>query len=237
MGEWCAKGAFFAWEHADATFLGRRQADFCSLYFFASSAEALREAVAGEALAQFHRRVVLDVVGPDILRQPVVDVLQAEGFVKVSELVRMTRRTPECTDLPVINILPPDDRDIPDIQAIFREHFNPEVEQLPSDAELVRWIEKGGVLAHRDDRGKVHSFIIYDLSKASLYLRYWFVNPQVRGQGVGGALMRTMFFHAKDTKRQYFWVIADNSNAIVRYQHYGFQFEPMRDIVLAKDFH
>jgi len=235
MSEWCDSGSLFAEEGADVTLLWRQHDKFCNLYFFASTPDVLSKVV-GADLRAARNRVVADIIGPDAIRSPLVAALTSSGFTQISELVRMSRKTPECTDVPTINILPPDTRDIPDVQAIFREHFNPEVEQLPSDVELERWIKKGGILVHRDDRGKVHSFIIYDLSKVSLYLRYWFVNPQVRGSGVGGHLMRTMFYHARDTKRQYFWVIMDNENAIKRYQHYGFNFEPMKDVVLAKDF-
>ena len=45
--------------------------------------------------------------------------------------------------------------------------------------------------------------------------------------------MRSMFAAGSNTKRQYFWVKADNENAIKRYQHYGFAFEPLKDVVLA----
>jgi len=43
-----------------------------------------------------------------------------------------------------------------------------------------------------------------------------------------------MFAAGSDTKRQYFWVKTDNENAIKRYQHYGFAFEPMKDVVMAQ---
>ena len=45
-----------------------------------------------------------------------------------------------------------------------------------------------------------------------------------------------MFAAGRDTKRQYFWVKTDNDNAVKRYQHYGFQFEPMKDVVMGADY-
>lgn len=235
MSEWCAEGAVYAEESAGVTILWRDQQTFCNLFFFAESKDVLARYLTRDMDA-ICSRVVVDLIGLDALRLPLLAVFEAAGFGKISELVRMSRETPECTDVPVINNASADGRDIPDIQAIFREHFNPEVEQLPSDAELARWISKGGALVHRDDHDRVHSFIIYEMNKASLYLRYWFVNPQARNRGVGGCLMRTMFHHARFTRRQYFWVITDNENAVKRYEHYGFKAEPMRDVVLAKDF-
>ena len=77
-------------------------------------------------------------------------------------------------------------------------------------------------------------FVIFDLLPATLYLRYWFAHPVARGKGVGGRLLKAMFAAGSDTKRQYFWVKTDNENAIKRYQHYGFAFEPMKDVVMAQ---
>ena len=45
--------------------------------------------------------------------------------------------------------------------------------------------------------------------------------------------MRLMFAMGANTKRQYFWVKTDNENAIKRYRHYGFEFEELKDTVLA----
>ena len=118
--------------------------------------------------------------------------------------------------------------------ALLDEYFNAEQEQLPTEDELKRWVEHGELKIVRNESGDVDGFVIYDHSPAQLYLRYWFVHPRTRGKGVGGKLMRTMFAAAVQTKRQYFWVKTDNENAIIRYQHYGFELEPMKNSVWAR---
>ena len=96
------------------------------------------------------------------------------------------------------------------------------------------WIATRAILVARDGTGHdITGFVIFDLSPAALYLRYWFVSPGARGGGVGGKLMRSMFAAGLSTKRQYFWVKTDNENAIKRYRHYGFEFEELKDTVLA----
>lgn len=234
VAEWCASGTVFGEEVGGVTAIWRDMRSFCMLFFLAETREALFKYVAGGLNAP-RNSVVVDLVGPDNIRLPLVSVFESAGFGHISELVRMSRKTPKCTGVPTGVVSVSNVQDIPDLQSIFQTHFNPEVEQLPSDTELERWIAKGGVLVQRDEHGRVQSFIIYDLNKASLYLRYWFVNPQMRNCGVGGHLMRAMFFYAKETKRQYFWVISNNENAIRRYEHYGFKAEPMKDTVMRRN--
>ena len=48
----------------------------------------------------------------------------------------------------------------------------------------------------------------------------------------GACLLKYYFFESKRTKRQIFWVIDSNINAIKRYRHYGFKAEEMVDYVM-----
>ena len=74
--------------------------------------------------------------------------------------------------------------------------------------------------------------LIFELSASTLYLRYWFTHPDYRDKKVGSRLLRRFFEEGKDTKRQLFWVIRTNENAIKRYKHYGFTEENMYDFVM-----
>ena len=42
-------------------------------------------------------------------------------------------------------------------------------------------------------------FLIYELSNATLYLRYWFTHPDHRDKKVGSRLLRRFFEEGKDT--------------------------------------
>ena len=77
-------------------------------------------------------------------------------------------------------------------------------------------------------------FLIYELNATTLYLRYWFTHPDYRDTKVGSRLLRRFFEEGKDTKRQLFWVIRTNENAIVRYRPYGFAEENMFDYVFER---
>ena len=58
------------------------------------------------------------------------------------------------------------------------------------------------------------------------------LHPDYRDKKVGSRLLRRFFEEGKDTKRQLFWVIRTNENAIKRYKHYGFNEENMFDFVM-----
>ena len=70
------------------------------------------------------------------------------------------------------------------------------------------------------------------MNNTTNYLRYWFTHPNYRDKKIGSKLLRHFFKIGEDTKRQIFWVIQSNENAIKRYRHYGFKEENMFDYVL-----
>lgn len=232
---WCATTSLLGELVGSTQFLLRKDNGFANLYFLASDVAQLEADLNIFLTENKEPRLVVDLVGPDIMRVPLQDAFARAGFAKLAELQRMGRKTPtESIPFPT-SVESATIADIPSIERIFRVFFKAEIEQLPITEELERWIERGEILVSRDEANSVSGFVIYDLSTASLYLRYWFVDPSCRGKGVGSSLMNTMFNKAQSTKRQYFWVLTDNENAIKRYLHYGFNFEPMKDVVMALD--
>lgn len=242
-----SEGSFDVEVVGETTFLFKQEAGFWHLYFFTKSAEDLShdlELLNGEA----GQRIVVDVLGPDRIREPLENAFKSANWEVLTVLQRMGRKTPEamseCLNSESLNGVVVEKAtiaDVPQVQAWFGEFFDAEQEQLPDDRQVGEWLEKGtlmvarngGVRSHRPiGVGAMSGFVAFDLSPAQLYLRYWFVHPSARGTGVGGALMRAMFAAGANTKRQYFWVKTDNENAIKRYQHYGFQFESMKNTVL-----
>jgi GNAT superfamily N-acetyltransferase len=79
----------------------------------------------------------------------------------------------------------------------------------------------------------IAGFIIYQLVGVTLYLRYWFVSPLFRDRKFGSKLFNYFLLKGKDSKRQLFWVIQTNENAISRYKHYGFKEEKIYNFVLT----
>jgi len=146
----------------------------------------------------------------------------------------MGRKTPNDIAIRSSDVECEVDDDASAIKQLLDFFFVAEEEQIPSVEEIEKWIEKQTLYVIRgNEDNPILGFVIFDLLPATLYLRYWFTHPTARGKGVGGRLLKAMFAAGRDTKRQYFWVKTDNDNAIMRYQHYGFQFEPMKDVVMG----
>ena len=99
--------------------------------------------------------------------------------------------------------------------------------------ELEDFAERLQLLVIKDG-DKLCGFLIAEIIGVSWYLRYWYTSQDYRNQGIGAKLLKTSLLMAGETKRQMFWVISDNDNAIKRYEHYGFKRENMNDYVLIK---
>lgn len=230
MTRWCTDGVLTHEERGETSFLVRRQETFSNLYFLSTSAEVLAKDVAG-FIGNHSGRLVVDVLGRDAVREPLEAAFKSEGFNVLTTLQRMSRRTPAEKYVHESGVDIAEASDAAAIHDMLTTNFVAEEEQIPSLEEVQEWIAARTILVSRD--GVVKGFVIFDLSPAALYLRYWFVSPDTRGKGIGGKLMCSMFAAGMSTKRQYFWVKTDNENAIKRYQHYGFEFEPLKDTVLA----
>lgn len=233
MTRWCKKGAFFHEEIGETTFFVRRQETFTSLYFLSASIDALTKDLS-EFIKYYSGRLIVDVLGRDIVREPLEAAFKSVGFNALTTLQRMSRRTQAEVYELESEIAVANAEDATAIHNLLTANFIAEEEQLPSLEEVQDWITARSIFVARDEVDQdIQGFVIFDLSPATLYLRYWFVSTDVRGNGVGGKLMRSMFATGSNTKRQYFWVKTDNENAIKRYQHYGFEFEELKDTVLA----
>ncbi len=235
MSAGCRDGAVFEERCGDTQFFVRRQAEFSNVYFIGKSVAGLLDDWKSFVAFNGAGRWIVDLIGPDRVRDPLEGVFSSAGFESLTTLQRMGRKTPdeiiaerssevECA---VVD-------DACSIKQLLDFFFVAEEEQIPSVEEIGKWIEKQTLYVIRGNKDNpILGFVIFDLSPATLYLRYWFVHPLARGKGVGGRLLKTMFAAGRDTKRQYFWVKTDNDTAIKRYQHYGFQFEPMKDVVMG----
>lgn len=234
MSAWCRDGAFYEARCGDTQFFVRRQPTFSNVYFMSRSVDVLGEDWKTFATKNGNGKWIVDLIGPDRVRQPLEDVMAAVGFSRLATLQRMGRKTPEDVEVPSPNVERATLNDAGKIKELLDAFFIAEAEQIPSAEEIRKWIEAQSLYVMRGGAtNPIDGFVIFDLSPAMLYLRYWFVHPSARGRGVGGRLLKAMFAAGRTTKRQYFWVKTDNDNAIKRYQHYSFQLEPMKDVVMA----
>lgn len=118
--------------------------------------------------------------------------------------------------------------DIPAIQNIFNVFFNQFTERIPDRDELQRLIENNGI-SLIFDKGTVAGMVVYEKTGINLHLRYWWVSPDHRNKGIGADLLRDYFENGRDCKRQFLWVFSDNTDAISKYRHYGFEFDGVAD--------
>ncbi len=234
MSAWCRDGVFFEERCGDTQFFVRRQAAFSNVYFMGKSVGGLLDDWKSFAMSNGAGRWVVDLIGPDRVREPLVGVFVSADFESLTTLQRMGRKTPDDMAIRSSDVECAVADDASAIKQLLDSFFVAEEEQIPSVEEIGKWIEKQTLYVIRGNAEKsILGFVIFDLLPATLYLRYWFAHPSARGKGVGGRLLKAMFAAGRDTKRQYFWVKTDNDNAIKRYQHYGFQFEPMKDVVMG----
>lgn len=235
MATWCRDGVFLEERCGDMQFFVRKHNTFANVYFLARSAETLRRDWESFVASNGSGRWVVDLIGPDRIREPMENAFESVGFVRLTTLQRMGRKTPVDLAELLSDVECATADDTSAIKCLLDTYFVAEEEQIPSAEEIGKWIEKQAIYVVRGSAAKpIDGFVIFDLSPAMLYLRYWFVHPSARGTGVGGRLLKAMFAAGRCTRRQYFWVKTDNENAIKRYQHYGFAFEPMKDVVMAR---
>ena len=234
MSAWCRDGVFYGVRCGDTHFFVRRQNAFANVYFMSRSAETLGRNWKSFATKNGNGKWIVDLIGPDRVRQPLEDVMSSVGFSRLTTLQRMGRKTPEDVEEPSPDVECATLKDAEKIKELLDAFFIAEEEQIPSVEGIRKWIEAQSLYVIRGGvANPIDGFVIFDISPAMLYLRYWFVHPSARGKGIGGRLLKAMFAAGRTTKRQYFWVKTDNENAIKRYRHYGFEFEPMKDVVMA----
>lgn len=229
---WIQKGDFFYDIIGETTFLIKKSMTFSNLFYNSISVETL-----GNDLNEFKIKypelvVIVDIVGHHAQCVPLIDTLKLQGFTEATSLVRMTRITDQMEYEPDESISLATTGEVIEINNMLHQFFDEKTEQIPYLDELQEYAEKGHILVcHEND--KLAGFVIYEINASTLYLRYWFTHPDFRDKKVGSRLLRRFFEEGKHTKRQLFWVIRSNENAIKRYSHYGFKEENMYDIVMS----
>ncbi len=230
-GLWIAKGDCYVERIDNTLFIIKESPKFWSVFYCSTTLDDLSHDLM--SLMDKHSDVTMmfDIVGRDVQCQPVVELLLSKGCKEATSLVRMTRMTSLMEYTADGTIRKATEEDIPVVSQLLHTYFNEQTEQIPYDEELIDYARQGHVLVC-EEKGTIAGFLIYELNVSTLYLRYWFTHPDFRDKKVGSRLLRRFFDEGKDTKRQLFWVIRNNDNAIVRYKHYGFAEENMYDFVM-----
>jgi ribosomal protein S18 acetylase RimI-like enzyme len=231
---WSRYNLMFIQQYEEVTFLLKKQEGFYNLYFFATSAETLQNALLKFDENYKEETLAADILGNDTVL-PIKQMFQNNGFREYTSLVRMNRLG-NIDNLQEVSeeLSEAGKEDANGILDLLVQHFDPLAEQIPLLTEIEEWISKGNILVCKQ-KDKIIGFIIYDLNGVTLYLRYWFVHPDYRDQKIGSKLFNFFYHKGQNTKRQIFWVIESNENAIKRYKHFGFTEEKMFDYILIKN--
>ena len=230
-GLWIEKGVCeYEWV-SDTLFIVKKSETFWNVFYCTTFLEAFSTDLENFKSRYPETIMMFDIVGRDVQCTPMVKLFKEQGFTEATSLVRMTRMTGPMEYVPDNSIRRANPNEVLSIHGLLHQFFDEKNEQIPFAEELERYANEGRLLVC-EENDILAGFLIYEINATTLYLRYWFTHPDFRDKKVGSRLLRRFFEEGKDTKRQLFWVIRSNENAIKRYKHYGFVEENIYDFVM-----
>lgn len=230
-GLWIEKGDCTIERVGNTLFIIRKSADFWNVFYCSTSLDELERDLKMFQSQNPDITMMFDLVGREVQCQPLVERFKQLGCKEATSFVRMTKMTEPMAFVTNDTVRYAAYQDLPLISEQLHHFFDERTEQIPYDEELASYAEQKRMLVCEEEGGMA-GFLIFELNTTTLYLRYWFTHPDYRDKKVGSRLLRRFFEEGKDTKRQLFWVIRTNENAIKRYKHYGFIEENMYDYVM-----
>lgn len=231
---WIQKGDFFYDIIGETLFFIRKSESFCNLFYNSISVDALCNDLKVFKQEYPKQIAMLDVLGRESQCKQIVDALGRVEFSEATSLVRMSRFTEPIEYMEDSSVTLASSDELKEIYELLHKFFDEKTEQIPYFEELQEYAGQGHILVCHEGEN-LAGFLIYEMNATTLYLRYWFTHPNYRERKVGSRLLRRFFEDGKNTKRQLFWVIRSNENAIKRYRHYGFKEEDMFDFVLRNN--
>jgi len=228
---WIKQGDCFTDRAGNTLYIIKKSQNFWNVFYCSTTIDGLEADMKVFQKMNPNITMMFDLVGRDIQCKPMVDRFKELGCKEATSLVRMTRMTEPMEYVPDETIRYATEIDLPLISQQLHQFFDERTEQIPYDEELLEYAKEKRILVC-EENGFIMGHLIFELNATTLYLRYWFTHPDYRDNKVGSRLLRRFFEEGKDTKRQLFWVIRTNVNAIKRYKHYGFSEENMYDFVM-----
>lgn len=234
VNSWLSEGKFSMEIIEDTVFFFRENADFKYLYYCTSSINALRSALIYlKRVVTSEDLLVIDLIGKEKSLEEVINVFEHNGFNKYTVLNRMSRITDASdTKNEFARLKVAKEYQTKQILSLLYTYFDPIAEQIPTERDIINWIKVEHIWII-EEGDEIIGFVIFDLMGLTSYLRYWFVHPDHRNKKIGSLLLNKYFEISLDSKRQLFWVIQTNENAIKRYNHYGFVQEDLYDVIMT----
>ena len=103
---------------------------------------------------------------------------------------------------------------------------------LPDEGELGEAAADGRILLVRR-AASIAGLLMYDTKGQLAHLRYWHVDRDALGTGIGRELMGGFLTRCAPARRIVLWVMADNDRSIAIYRHYGFAADGLLDRIMT----
>lgn len=233
VNNWINSGIFFISIINNTLFLFRQNNGFVNLYYCTTSLEILSQSLVTLKEENNESHLVVDLLGKMADVDLLSKVFKSSEFYEYVTLYRMSKIVNDKQKTALnLNLKAAKIKHADTIFRLLNEYFDPIAEQLPTIQEILTWISLSQISIYESEKD-ILGFVIYDLNGLTSYLRYWFVHPGHRNEKIGSVLLSKYFKCSEGTKRQLFWVIQSNDNAIKRYKHYGFEPENLVNLVMT----
>jgi ribosomal protein S18 acetylase RimI-like enzyme len=213
-----------------ACFLLIHDLGFKRLYFIVPNVKELKPFLEFLKVGN-HSEISVETVGNSNYIKEIKDIFIQNGFYEYSSMVRMSKIRNEVikVDFENIHLLTIDKKK--EFHGLYEKYFDKFVERIPTSEEIFNFIEQKNAYYYSDSH-EIQGFIVFEPHGITSHLRYWFVHPNYRDKKIGSKLIQLFFNIGKNIKRELFWVIQSNENAIKRYKHFGFIEEGMYNLIL-----
>ena len=232
LRDWAGQGALSLARGVRTTLLFRRDRQFEHLYHIAASRADLAEALASLDPIP-GSPIVTDLVGRPEDVAPVAEIYRTNGFEDYVNLVRMVRPRGSSPDAEDASVDYAQLADAPAIVAFLDRQLDPYRDRIPEADEIESAIARRIILIDRCD-GAPGGLLFFEDTGRTSTIRYWYVDKECTGRGVGGRLMRTYLREHPSTARFLLWVVGSNADAIAKYEHYGFRREKLSDQIMIR---
>ena len=230
---WIENGQFLKKAIGNTVFFFKEESEFLRLFYCSPSIDDLDNSLSLlKSLVEIDH-LVADIIGKEPGIQFILNILKKNGFFEYTILKRMNRISDKDKLMDSNSSLKYADTTYSNsIYDLLHLYFDPIAEQLPTIEDINAWIKLNHLIIV-EEKKEILGFVIFDIIGVTSYLRYWFVHSKHRNRKIGSMLLNQYFENSIGTKRQLFWVIQSNANAITRYLHYGFRSENLFDIIMT----
>lgn len=118
------------------------------------------------------------------------------------------------------------------IGAFLEALLDPLVDRIPTPLEIRQSASQGHILLVTE--GPFIQGLLWMKPGRTAMLRYWYVDPRLKNQGIGARLMKAFLRACGASERVLLWAVENNFDSLARYEHYGFRKENLIDHIVVR---